>query len=274
MKIECNEYEFPTGPTSDVTAEERSTSAAIREVTKAISGAAQLSSEGKVKEILKQGKLESGSPGSSSIKKQSYDPSQQGGSPSGRRNTNGQSDKLPSRNTLELVDSPLIGRKKSNQNPNVLVQGSPKSFQSTPNNSPSSGPIKTKVDNQGRNGQLSSLSNGTKTDDSLGTGNNLLRRENKDSGSGESGLGLDRRADVNNRNSPSSSSNTSSTNTTSTTHKQTPKKPKKPFGKLFEGVIFVMSGFQNPYRKEVRDKAVEMGARYKGDWDGTCTHLL
>lgn len=35
-----------------------------------------------------------------------------------------------------------------------------------------------------------------------------------------------------------------------------------------------MSGFENPLRGQLRDKAIEMGARYKADWDGSCTHLL
>lgn len=48
----------------------------------------------------------------------------------------------------------------------------------------------------------------------------------------------------------------------------------KPFHKLLEGVVFVMSGFQNPFRGELRDKAIEMGAVYKPDWKKGCTHLI
>ena len=58
---------------------------------------------------------------------------------------------------------------------------------------------------------------------------------------------------------------------------QTPKekrKASKPFGKLMEGVRFVLSGYQNPQRSEIRDKALRMGATYRGDWDSTCTHLV
>eukprot|EP00088_Acartia_fossae_P042091 TRINITY_DN4407_c0_g1_i2.p1 TRINITY_DN4407_c0_g1~~TRINITY_DN4407_c0_g1_i2.p1 ORF type:complete len:352 (+),score=101.61 TRINITY_DN4407_c0_g1_i2:1300-2355(+) len=40
------------------------------------------------------------------------------------------------------------------------------------------------------------------------------------------------------------------------------------------GVTFVISGFQNPLRGEIRSKACKMGATYKGDWDGRCTHLV
>ncbi|XP_071441192.1 DNA repair protein XRCC1 isoform X2 [Hetaerina americana] len=53
------------------------------------------------------------------------------------------------------------------------------------------------------------------------------------------------------------------------------RKPKrKPFNQLLEGVVFVMSGFQNPLRGELRSKALEMGAKYKPDWNDSCTHLV
>ncbi|XP_040582002.1 DNA repair protein XRCC1 [Lepeophtheirus salmonis] len=47
-----------------------------------------------------------------------------------------------------------------------------------------------------------------------------------------------------------------------------------PFRKLFSGVVFVISGFQNPLRSEIRSKALAMGAVYSGDWNSTCTHLI
>ena len=56
--------------------------------------------------------------------------------------------------------------------------------------------------------------------------------------------------------------------------KQKRKRTRKPFSKLMEDVVFVMSGYQNPYRSELRRKACEMGARCKPDWDNTCTHLM
>ncbi|GIX84526.1 DNA repair protein XRCC1 [Caerostris extrusa] len=49
---------------------------------------------------------------------------------------------------------------------------------------------------------------------------------------------------------------------------------KKPFNKIMERVVLVISGFVNPLRGEIRDKALEMGAKYKGDWDNSCTHLI
>lgn len=47
-----------------------------------------------------------------------------------------------------------------------------------------------------------------------------------------------------------------------------------PFKKLMAGVVFALSGFQNPHRGELRDRALEMGAKYRPDWDDTCTHLI
>lgn len=48
----------------------------------------------------------------------------------------------------------------------------------------------------------------------------------------------------------------------------------KPFNKLLENVVFVISGIPNPDRANLRSKALEMGAKYKPDWDNTCTHLM
>ena len=39
-------------------------------------------------------------------------------------------------------------------------------------------------------------------------------------------------------------------------------------------VIFVLSGFQNPLRSELRSKATAMGAVCNDDWDEKCTHLM
>jgi DNA-repair protein XRCC1 len=53
-----------------------------------------------------------------------------------------------------------------------------------------------------------------------------------------------------------------------------PKHPRKLFSQLFDGVVFVISGYENPTRGEIRRKALEMGAQYKRDWDSSCTHLV
>ncbi|KAI5622900.1 DNA repair protein XRCC1 [Silurus asotus] len=47
-----------------------------------------------------------------------------------------------------------------------------------------------------------------------------------------------------------------------------------PFSRIMEDVVFVLSGFQNPFRAELRDKALAMGARYKPDWTADSTHLI
>ncbi|XP_075586320.1 DNA repair protein XRCC1 isoform X2 [Dermatophagoides farinae] len=52
------------------------------------------------------------------------------------------------------------------------------------------------------------------------------------------------------------------------------KKIKKPFEKLFDNVVFVLSGYQNPIRMELKQKALAMGAHYKPEWNSNCTHLI
>lgn len=47
-----------------------------------------------------------------------------------------------------------------------------------------------------------------------------------------------------------------------------------PFHRIMEGVVFVLSGFQNPFRGELREKALEMGAKYRPDWTPDSTHLI
>lgn len=47
-----------------------------------------------------------------------------------------------------------------------------------------------------------------------------------------------------------------------------------PFGRLLEGVVAVLSGFQNPLRGQLRDRLLAMGAKYKPEWNGQCTHLV
>ena len=48
----------------------------------------------------------------------------------------------------------------------------------------------------------------------------------------------------------------------------------KPFNKLLEGVQIVISGFQNPYRAEIRYRAMQMGASYSPAWSENSTHLI
>uniref|UniRef100_A0A1I7YSG6 BRCT domain-containing protein n=1 Tax=Steinernema glaseri TaxID=37863 RepID=A0A1I7YSG6_9BILA len=43
---------------------------------------------------------------------------------------------------------------------------------------------------------------------------------------------------------------------------------------LLNGVCFSLSGYQNPMRSDLRDKGIEMGAKYCNDWTPECTHLV
>ncbi|XP_064119934.1 LOW QUALITY PROTEIN: DNA repair protein XRCC1-like [Macrobrachium nipponense] len=65
--------------------------------------------------------------------------------------------------------------------------------------------------------------------------------------------------------SPSSSSASSGSSS---------KRKTAPFTSLLKGVTFVLSGYQNPLRSQIRDMMLEMGARYKPDWEPSCTHLI
>ena len=44
--------------------------------------------------------------------------------------------------------------------------------------------------------------------------------------------------------------------------------------KLMKNVVFVLSGFQNPLRSDLRNKATSMGATFSDDWNEKCTHLM
>lgn len=48
----------------------------------------------------------------------------------------------------------------------------------------------------------------------------------------------------------------------------------KPFNQLLQGVSFAFSGYVNPERGILRQKAIDMGAKYRPDWDSSCTHLM
>jgi len=52
------------------------------------------------------------------------------------------------------------------------------------------------------------------------------------------------------------------------------KQKNPPLNKILEGTIFCISGIENPERKEIRDMGVSLGADYKQNWDGSCTHLI
>ncbi|KAL9698348.1 hypothetical protein quinque_001789 [Culex quinquefasciatus] len=46
----------------------------------------------------------------------------------------------------------------------------------------------------------------------------------------------------------------------------------KSLNNLFEKVVLVISGIQNPERANLRNQALAMGAKYKSDWDSSCTY--
>ena len=52
------------------------------------------------------------------------------------------------------------------------------------------------------------------------------------------------------------------------------KKRTKPFNQLLSDVTFVLSGYENPYRGDLRQKGLDMGAKCKPDWNSSCTHLM
>ncbi|XP_049321057.1 DNA repair protein XRCC1 isoform X2 [Astyanax mexicanus] len=84
------------------------------------------------------------------------------------------------------------------------------------------------------------------------------------------------------RTKPSSAHTTSPNPAKSRTEKKPEIKPKPkprsveavPLNRIMEGVVFVLSGFQNPFRGELRDKALAMGGRYRPDWTPDSTHLI
>lgn len=49
---------------------------------------------------------------------------------------------------------------------------------------------------------------------------------------------------------------------------------KQPKNQTLRGVIFALSGFQNPERAEIRDRGLKLGAKYRPDWTDDCTHLV
>jgi hypothetical protein len=43
---------------------------------------------------------------------------------------------------------------------------------------------------------------------------------------------------------------------------------------IMKNIVLVISGFQNPLRSELRNKATSMGAICNEGWDEKCTHLM
>ena len=52
------------------------------------------------------------------------------------------------------------------------------------------------------------------------------------------------------------------------------KQPEVGLSHILLGVIFALSGYKNPLRAQIRDKATKLGAKYEADWSDKCTHLI
>ncbi|KRT80963.1 hypothetical protein AMK59_6305 [Oryctes borbonicus] len=59
-----------------------------------------------------------------------------------------------------------------------------------------------------------------------------------------------------------------------TPNKKMKQQTRRPFHQLLSDVGIVISGIQNPDRANIRGMALAMGAKYKANWDPTCTHLV
>ncbi|KAF5284991.1 hypothetical protein FQR65_LT02302 [Abscondita terminalis] len=73
---------------------------------------------------------------------------------------------------------------------------------------------------------------------------------------------------------PSHSNKRKLNETEVSTKKKAKVKKERPYHRLLEDVTIVISGIQNPERSDIRNKALQLGAKYRGDWDNTCTHLI
>ncbi|KAL5110618.1 DNA repair protein XRCC1 [Taenia crassiceps] len=43
---------------------------------------------------------------------------------------------------------------------------------------------------------------------------------------------------------------------------------------ILDGVVVAFSGYKNPFRSELRDMCLRLGAKYRQDWTDDCTHLI
>ncbi|CAH8845963.1 unnamed protein product [Trichobilharzia szidati] len=73
---------------------------------------------------------------------------------------------------------------------------------------------------------------------------------------------------------PSSSASSSSQTPKASEGQRTMKPSQSASNKPLSHVIFTLSGYQNPLRSQIRDKALELGAKYRQDWTTDCTHLI
>lgn len=44
--------------------------------------------------------------------------------------------------------------------------------------------------------------------------------------------------------------------------------------RVLDGVVVAFSGYKNPFRSELREMCLRLGAKYRQDWTDDCTHLM
>ncbi|KAL7636712.1 UNVERIFIED_CONTAM: hypothetical protein RMT77_012464 [Armadillidium vulgare] len=115
---------------------------------------------------------------------------------------------------------------------------------------------------------------------------NQIKKKMKESIGKERSASPSSKSETENQNKKSEVKKSSDSNSTSHRDKKsdssdTPNSSKTPkkrvtrsFNKLMHDVVFVLSGYQNPQRSNLRDSLIEMGAKYKNDWGNDCTHLI
>ncbi|KAL1465685.1 hypothetical protein WDU94_005235 [Cyamophila willieti] len=119
---------------------------------------------------------------------------------------------------------------------------------------------KTNVGNSTSNTKPSTTNNSQNNSDEKKDTNGKDKKKDKDSQGSK-----DKKDILKKKQTPQTPSNSVSS---------TPNYQRKPFNKLLEGVTFVISGFENPLRSDLRNQALEMGGFYKANWDSSCTHLI
>ncbi|CAO1412077.1 unnamed protein product [Diamesa tonsa] len=146
----------------------------------------------------------------------------------------------------------------------------------------SSSSSRDKRDTPSKSSSHSSRSESKSSSDKKSSSHSSSRSTHKDSPNKSSSSHTSRRSSKDSPDKKSSSRSKSKSTPdkrTSSSRSSNPSPPNKnvsykPFSKLLEGVVIVFSGYQNPERGILRQKAIDMGAKYKADWENSCTHLI
>ncbi|XP_077292431.1 DNA repair protein XRCC1-like isoform X2 [Arctopsyche grandis] len=157
----------------------------------------------------------------------------------------GYSDKPVKKSNIKENSNTLVSKASTNSLTSVKTpQSNKESLASTSKNTSS---VKTNVNND-RNKHTNSVSNtNVKNND-----RNVLKRQNSSDSS-----------------SSSSNKRLCAPNNDTSTHSDVIQGPN-----CFEGIVFVISGYINPKRSNLRDMALSLGAKYRPDWGPSCTHLI